>query len=94
MQFAVVAILKADAERELTKYSDEFNEQIGPNGGDVRLAGALLDRAGTKVGYLAVLEGDTIDQVRDWVGQSPIYRAELYDRLDIFQYEVEVGRLS
>ena len=94
MQFAVAAILKPGAEQELTKYSDDFNEQIGPNGDDVRLAGALLDRAGKKVGYLAVLEGDTIDQVRDWVDESPIYRAELYDRLDIFQYQVEVGRLS
>ena len=94
MQFAIAAILKPGAEQELTKYSDEFNEQIGPNGDDVRLAGALLDQAGKKVGYLAVLEGDTIDQVRDWVDESPIYRAELYDRLDIFQYQVEVGRLS
>jgi hypothetical protein len=94
MQFAVAAILKPGTEQELIKHSAEFNEQIGPNGEDVRLPGALLDEAGRKVGYLAILDGDTIGQVRDWVDESPIYRAGLYDRLDVFQYQVEVGRLT
>lgn len=94
MQFAVAAILKPGTEQELIKHSNEFNEQIGPNGEDVRLAGALLDQAGKKVGYLAILEGETIEEVRDWVDESPIYRADLYDRLDVFQYQVEVGRLN
>ena len=94
MQFAVAAILKPGTEQELIQHSNEFNEQIGPNGEDVRLAGALLDQAGKKVGYLAILEGETIEEVRDWVDESPIYRADLYDRLDVFQYQVEVGRLN
>ena len=94
MQFAVAAILKPGTEKELIKYSDEFSEQIGANGEDVRLAGALLDEAGKKVGYLALLEGDTIEQVQAWVDASPIYRAGLYDRLEVFRYQVEVGRLG
>ena len=94
MQFAVAAILKPGSEQELIKHSDELNEQIGPNGEDVRLAGALLGPQGEKVGYLAILDGDTIGQVRDWIGESPIYRDKLYERLDVFQYQIEVGRLS
>ena len=94
MHFAVAAILKPGSEQELIKHSDELNEQIGPNGEDVRLAGALLDPQGEKVGYLAILDGDTIGQVRDWIGESPIYRDKLYERLDLFQYQIEVGRLS
>ena len=94
MQFAIAAILKPGAEKELVKYSDEFNEHVGPNGEAILLAGALLDEMGKKVGYLAILESDTIAEVHDWVGESPITRADLYDRLDIFRYQVEVGRLG
>jgi hypothetical protein len=54
----------------------------------------LLDEEGEKVGYLAILDGDTIGQVRDSIGESPIYRDKLYERLDVFQYQIEVGRLS
>ena len=94
MQFAIAAILKPRTEQDLIEHSDELNEQIGPNGEDVRLAGALLGPNGEMVGYLAILDGDTIGQVRVWIGESPIYRDKLYERLDLFQYQIEVGRLS
>ena len=93
MQFAIAAILKTGVESELFKLSDQFNEHIGPSGTNIRIAGVLRDEAGGRVGYLAIFEGDSIGQAQEWAGESPIFQAHLYDRLDIFEYEIEVGRL-
>ena len=70
MHFAVAAILKPGSEQELNKHSDELNEQIGPNGDDVRLAGALLGPQGEKVGYLAILDGDPIGPAASGSGRT------------------------
>ena len=94
MQFAIAAILKPGVEGELFKHSDELNEQIGPSGANVRLAGVLRDKAGGRAGYLAIFEGESIGEAQEWARESPIFRAHLYDRLEIFEYQIEVGRLS
>jgi uncharacterized protein YciI len=94
MQFAIAAFLKPGAEDELRKYSDDFNEHLGPSGSNVLLAGALRDPGGKRVGYLAVFEGQKIADAEMWIHESPIYKARLYDRLEVYQYQVEVGRLG
>ena len=94
MQFAVAAFLKPGATVELAKYSDDFNERLGPSGMNVLLAGTLKDEAGKKVAYLAFIEADTIADARDWLHESPIYRANLYERLELLEFQNEVGRLN
>lgn len=94
MQFAVTAFLRPGAEDELVKYSDELNEQVGPDGTNVLLAGVLRDEAGKRIGYLALFKGDAIAEARDWVRDSPIYRNHLYERLEIAEYDIEVGKLG
>lgn len=94
MQFAIAAYLKPGAEGELSKHSDEFNEHLGPSGSGVLLAGALRDQDGKRIGYLALFEGDGIADAEAWVHESPIFQAQLYDRLEIHEYQVEVGRLG
>ena len=94
MQFAIAGFLKPGAEGELIKHSADFNEHIGPSATNVILAGSLRDQEGKRVGYLAFFESDTIAEARDWLHESPIYRAPLYERVEVFEYQVEVGRLS
>lgn len=94
MLFAIVVFLKPGADGELEKLSGELNEQIGPNAEKISLAGALRDEQGQRTGYLAFFEGDSVADARDWVQQSPIYRAGLYDRLDVLEYDVEIGRVG
>lgn len=94
MQFAVAAYLKPGGDQELIKHSGELNEQIGSDGTNVLLAGVLRNEKGQRVGYLAVFEGESIADARQWVHDSPIYRDDLYERLEIAEYEIEVGRLS
>jgi len=94
MQFAVAAFLKPGADEELVKHSGELNEQIGPDGTNVVLAGVLKNEAGKRVGYLALFEGESLADAREWAHSSPIFRDHLYDRLEIAEYEIEVGRLG
>jgi uncharacterized protein YciI len=94
MQFAVTAFLRPGAEEELIEHSGELNEQVGADGTNVLLAGVLRDEEGKRIGYLALFEGKSIAEAREWVRDSPIYRDHLYERLDIAEYEIEVGRLS
>ena len=94
MQFAIAAFLKPGAESELQKHSDDFNEHLGPSGTNVLLAGVLRDEDRKRVGYLALYDGNDITDAQAWVHESPIYKAHLYDRLEVYQYQVEVGRLG
>jgi uncharacterized protein len=94
MQFAIAAFLKPGSEDELRKHSDDFNEHLGASGANVVLAGALRDGDGNRVGYLAFYDADEITEAQEWVHESPIYKAQLYDRLEVYQYQVEVGRLG
>lgn len=94
MQFAIAAFLKPGAEGELIKYSADFNEHIGPSGTNLLLAGSLRDPNGKRAGYLAFFEADTITEARAWLQESPIYQAHLYERVEIFEYQNEVGCLG
>ena len=94
MLFKIEAILKADVEQDLESHFDQMNERLGPSSSEVRLAGALRDQNGKRAGYLALIEGDTIEAARKWVRESPIYKAQLYDRVEVYEYEIEVGHLS
>jgi uncharacterized protein YciI len=94
MLFAIIALLKRDAEKELIEHSGELNEQIGANGENISVAGALRDKDRQKRGYLAFFEGNSMAEARKWVEDSPIYRDHLYELLDIMEYDVEIGRLG
>ena len=94
MLFMISAILKPGAESELIKYHAEFNEHLGPSGENVRVAGALRSPEGIRVGYMALYEGGAIEKAHEWLRQSPLYQAHLYERVDVFEYQIEVGQLD
>ena len=94
MLFMIEAILKPGAEEQLVKFHAEFNEHLGPSASGIRLAGVLRDHEGRRAGYLALFEGETIEAATKWVHESPIYQAHLCARLDVYEYEIELGRLA
>jgi uncharacterized protein YciI len=94
MLFMIAAYLRPGAEEQLINYHAEFNEHIGQSAANVPIAGALRGPDGRRVGYLAFVEGDTVDDANTWLHESPHYQADLYERIDVFEYQVEVGRLS
>jgi uncharacterized protein YciI len=94
MLFAIAAFLRPEGEAELIQYSQDFNEFLGPSAKDILAAGVLRDATGHRVGYLALIERDTIDEAQEWLNGGPLHRSHLAAREQIFEYQVEVGRLG
>jgi uncharacterized protein YciI len=94
MLFKIEAIFKAGAEQEVQNHFDEFNERLGESSSGVRLAGALRAADGRRIGYLALIEAETFEMARKWLHESPIYKADLYDRVEAYEYEIEIGHLT
>ena len=94
MHFMIAAFLKAGAEEQLINYHDELNEHLGPGADDVRIAGALRDTDGRRVGYMAIVSGNDIADANDWLRESPFYKADLYERIEVFEYVIEAGHVD
>jgi uncharacterized protein YciI len=92
MYFLMAGIFRAGIESELIKYHEEFNELLGESAVHVAMAGALRNEDGTHAGYMAIYDGDSIEEAREWQRGSPFYRADLYDRTYLFEYDIEIGK--
>ena len=92
MLFMVAAYLKPDFAKELAKFSDDLNEHFAQAG--LRIAGALRDADGKRRGYLGFVEEESFEGAESFVKEGPFFQRNLYERIEIFQYEVEVGHLG
>jgi uncharacterized protein YciI len=93
MLYAIAAFLKEGAEARLIDYHEEFNEHLGADASNVRIAGALRGPDGHRAGYFALLEGERAD-ADAWIDASPHSRAGLYERVEIYEYDLEVGAIG
>jgi uncharacterized protein YciI len=94
MLFAVTGMLKPDAEAKLPGLQEAFNEHLAQPFRRIRLAGPLRGADGHRLGFMALIEAENFGQAEAYLHQSPLFRAELYERVDVAEYEVEVGRLD
>jgi uncharacterized protein YciI len=92
MLFMVAGYLKPGAEKRLIDFRSEFSEQLSQP--PLVAAGALRDRDGTRRGYLGFIEADSIDDAERFIAQSPLSREGLYERVEVFEYQVEVGAVG
>jgi hypothetical protein len=87
----IVGFLKHGAEEQLVSYSNDFNEHVGLSGSALRMLAVLRDEQGMRIGYMALYEGG-ISDAACWLAQSPFYQADLYERLDVHQCDIEIER--
>jgi uncharacterized protein YciI len=92
MLFMVAGYLKAGAEAKLINFRNEFSEHLAQR--PLVAGGALRDRDGHRKGYLGFVEADSIEDAERFLHQSPLYEEELYERVEVFVYEVEVGQVG
>jgi uncharacterized protein YciI len=92
MLFMVAGYLKPGAEKQLIDFRNEFNEQLSQP--PIVAAGALRDRDGTRQGYLGFIEADSIEAAERFISQGPFAREGLYERVEVFEYQVEVGAVG
>jgi uncharacterized protein YciI len=92
MLFMIAGYLKPGAEQQLIDFRNEFNEQLSQP--PIVAAGALRDRDGQRQGYLGFIEAATIDDAERFIHQGPFAREGLYERVEVFEYQVEVGSVG
>jgi uncharacterized protein YciI len=92
MLFMVAGYLKPGAEKRLIDFRNEFSEQLSQM--PIVAAGALRDRDGTRQGYLGFIEADSIDEAERFIAQGPFAMEDLYERVEVFRYDVEVGTVG
>ena len=92
MLFMIAGYLKPGAEKRLIDFRDEFSEQLSQM--PIVAAGALRDRDGIRRGYLGFIEADSIEDAERFIGQSPLAKEGLYERVEVFRYDVEVGAVG
>jgi uncharacterized protein YciI len=92
MLFMVAGYLKPDAEEKLINFRYEFSEHIAQP--PLVAGGALRDRDGRRKGYLGFIEAESIEGAERFLSQSPFFQEGLYERVEVFCYEVEVGQVG
>lgn len=92
MLFMVAGYLKPDAEEQLINFHEEFNEHLSQR--PLVAGGALRDRAGRRKGYMGFIDADSIEEADRFLQQSPFFQEGLYERVEIYRYEVEVGQVG
>jgi|tagenome__1003787_1003787.scaffolds.fasta_scaffold20098891_2 uncharacterized protein YciI len=92
MHFVVVGIFGPNAEAQRHRLYRDWNEHLAE--GPIRIAGPLLDERGNQQGWMAVLRSESIEAARAFLDRSPYFEAHLYERVEVYQYAIEVGRLD
>jgi hypothetical protein len=89
--YAVTGILKPGAEARLAELQNEFNEHLAQPFRRVRVAGTLCDGDGRRNGFLAFIEADSFTAADLYLRESPLFRADLYERAEVFEYQIQLG---
>jgi uncharacterized protein YciI len=92
--FAMIGYLKADAEDRLIDYSVEVSEYLAQPARNIVVAGALRDHNRHRIGYMAFVEAESFEAANAYMRESPYYQAGLYERWEVLQYEVQIGRIE
>lgn len=92
MLFMVAGYLKPGTEEQLINFRNEFNEHLEQ--APLIAGGALRDRDGRRKGYMGFVEAETIEDATRFLDQSPFFQEGLYERVEVFRYDVEVGQVG
>jgi uncharacterized protein YciI len=92
MLFMVAGYLKPEAEEQLINFRNEFNEHLAQQ--PLVAAGVLRDRNGKRRGYMGFIEAEDIAEAERYLNLSPYFEEGLYDHVEVFRYELEVGQVS
>ena len=94
MVFMIVGLLRRNAEADLIRVRNEINEHLSQPFRSITAAGVMRDRAGDRRGYTVFFEAESIEDAERFLHEGPLYREGVYDRVEIFQYDVEVGTIA
>lgn len=94
MIFAVSGLFKERIPPHRGDFEAAINEHLGQPLLHIVNAGYLHDAAGKRIGVLALLDVPSFAQAQAFLDDSPFQRDGDYDRVQVAEYRVEVGRLG
>jgi uncharacterized protein YciI len=93
MLFALIGLLKPDVEERLPD-AEKINEHLAQPFRRTHLAGYLRHEGGHRAGVMMLIEANSFAEAEGFLHQSPFFKANLYERVEIAEYMLEVGRLD
>lgn len=91
MLYLVAGILKPGMNDELIRLRNEFNEHLSQPFRKISLAGVLRAKDGERHGYVAIIEAESFEDAESYLKQSPFYQNDLYERVEVAEFEPVVG---
>lgn len=91
--YVAVGYFKGD-ETQPADLQAAFNEHLAQPFFQLKLAGYLRDRNGVRRGFMGLLQAEDEARADAFLKSSPYLRAGLYERTEILELDVEVGRLD
>jgi uncharacterized protein YciI len=93
MLFLMAGILKQGVDQRLIELRNEWNEHLAQPNRKISLFGALRDKDGHRIGYLAILECGSFEDAESYLRQSPFFQHDLYERVQVAEFNPEIGSL-
>jgi uncharacterized protein YciI len=90
--FVVMGWFNPDVDAALAPLQAAFNDQLADR--QLRIAGPTHDADGRLRGWLGILEAESFESAERFMARSPYARSDLYERVEIFGYSIEVGRVD
>ena len=93
MLFAVMGFFKPGIETLPAKLEADLNEHLSQPFISLKLAGPLKNRLGKSVGLMVCLEVADFDKAEAYLSESPFTKNDMYERVEVVEYSLEVGKL-
>ena len=94
MIVAVTGIFKQPTPPPESRFEALVNEHLSQPRPRIINAGYLCDDGGERIGVLALLEVDAFADARRFIEASPFQEGGRFERIEVAEYDVEVGRLG
>ena len=94
MIFSVIGLFKDSVPPRDNGLEAAINDHLAQPFRRIVNAGYLRNAQGAQVGVLALIEVATFDEARRFVEDSPFQHDGYFERVQVAEYDVEVGRLG
>jgi uncharacterized protein YciI len=92
--FVAMGFFKAGIDPAPPELQAALNEHLAQPIRHIRLAGYLRGEDGGRKGFMVVLEVAGFEEAGAYLKSSPYFAADLYERVEVVEYAIEVGRLE
>jgi uncharacterized protein YciI len=93
MQVLMIGLLKPGSADEVASLQPDFTQHLEQPLLRIRAAGALRDEKGSQTGFMILLETDSLQSARAYLGSDPFLEGGLYEQVHLLEFASEAGRL-